>query len=1685
MPKLSSPLPVHAAGPSAPAAQPLVARNAASGLAPMGTYRYTPGTPAPRNAAAFAGAAPPRGAGIGLPAPLKAGVEALSGICMDGVTVHYRSSKPAQVGARAYALGQEIHLGPGQERHLPHETWHLAQQALGEVAPTMRLANGVAVNANPALEHEADRMGDLALRAGRRRVIAPAAPTRQPRTALPARGAVMQRKPENALKLLDANAPVVLTLTRALANARSITGNFPLILSRTKTYKAIKIALNHCIDSAAERATNKRQFLIEWNKGVAKSKVEYYTKAAATASIPEPSNQDGLAQDPRSGLDDAATERFLDDWMKQPLRGKSSGPDGKLSKLMPLVLAEPQLPDSIRVALKLFFAHTANFQPTEGLGRDFRAREHGQYYRSSLDPVRKGNSKLFRDHAQRTDPTSKQGSVKGQTFQSINRPLHTGIAKIGTMHSNIHSMSFLARNAYARYVSGAGSHTGSLGLIQNVYRTVQAGTDVELHHSASGEGPLPESEVPALLKPIVGEALLATDSRQNYHDLLLSDRSALVADLATAIAAAKYVLPNRGRVVPIQSPEHASLILELVYPVGTSKDRMMQEKAWRETFIETFNQVARQKKVQTRVTHRGSFGFLYPSVSSVGGPVRIWPGLTPPAIFKDLLMSTLHALANAGKSGYVPPRSAATASTGSSSSAAIALHREALKSAVRYAQDSIGNTASIKGPPRLAKWVAVRLQRNLVKARFLLQRPVRGTDSEQEQDYLKSASVIENLMEYSYLLEAMNANPASAGEFAAGDAYPAYLRSTLLPTAHDTKTATFYLDSGMQAIVGAHLLASTWTRDGRPPSSAPLQTIDLYSYFEYAAVDKANLNLNALNRSKDGYMNWCALDTLLGDREKLARDSGQSTAPSIIAADLNPVLTSSAAKSSLIDYRKVFARFAGKDPAHKNAATIPIVDVTNASLAKVAEMKLHERYENYIVVESLSKHQQLGADKFTMGRLNVVGSAQFIDLARTVIGPIEEQAFHRLPAAYRLRMDRVFYGDSAQAQKAAATALLAAAPRYDAFMESMGRQAQWNTLDKRTDGDADTLQARYAAAKTMIAQTLEWYVTAVIGPTPPDLDIDLGKAYASLPLSDQNGVRRDLEQRLSPHAETEVLTENPYLLRDARGADIGITNAGNTCFLAAALNTLAFTPYRELFAPRPHDPHAVMRAQIHRILTNIVNGQRIPYADVLQLLSALDAAQLLEGPIALAAPQPLNAQRDPAEVMDHLLDLFGAAHDPRYRLEQRHERAMALPAIVDAHADAANYSAFDAQGRFAERIVPDWLIKLPIAGVSSLAQAMHRYQLAEPLERLSGVSTADHRVYRGNGSARTRLGTQTPEVVAIQLVRWYYANGRVIKDARPLDMPDAFILNGWVYALQTIIHHHGAQADAGHYTTSTRGGDGAWQYRDDRSVYADPNIANKKDNGYLYSYVRQGAAGLDANLHLLDLMHPLPHQAPSLPPHSGFGSAFGPTFGPSPSAAVQPFGGGGTPSNLSGYLASLVAHNPDLTVSMDDVSIQLPLNDFVNAMSKDAITDTASFYKAAARTLTELAGVKRMRDALGDDWTQDRATWEAMDAMEQDAQSPRSTAMASTPHRKIYSIKRHKPEDPSRQTPPRLWNASSTLRPRTPPTMLMTLTSSSAPPQGSMALLPSPSWPPLSIGQPLSFTLSPTLFQLDRNLPWF
>ncbi len=103
----------------------------------------------------------------GLPDTLKLGIENLSGHSMDDVKVHYNSDKPSQLQADAYAQGADIHLASGQEKHLPHEAWHVVQQKQGRVKPTMQMKEKVNINDDEGLEKEADMMGAKAIAQGK------------------------------------------------------------------------------------------------------------------------------------------------------------------------------------------------------------------------------------------------------------------------------------------------------------------------------------------------------------------------------------------------------------------------------------------------------------------------------------------------------------------------------------------------------------------------------------------------------------------------------------------------------------------------------------------------------------------------------------------------------------------------------------------------------------------------------------------------------------------------------------------------------------------------------------------------------------------------------------------------------------------------------------------------------------------------------------------------------------------------------------------------------------------------------------------------------------------------------------------------------------------------------------------------------------------------------------------------------------------------------------------------------------------------------------------------------------------------------------------------------------------------------------------------------------------------------
>lgn len=91
----------------------------------------------------------------GIPTQMKLDFERQSGLSFDDVRVHYNSDKPAQLQALAYTQGTQVYVGPGQERHLPHELRHIVQQKQGRVRAN-GIINNVPVNIETSLEREAD-----------------------------------------------------------------------------------------------------------------------------------------------------------------------------------------------------------------------------------------------------------------------------------------------------------------------------------------------------------------------------------------------------------------------------------------------------------------------------------------------------------------------------------------------------------------------------------------------------------------------------------------------------------------------------------------------------------------------------------------------------------------------------------------------------------------------------------------------------------------------------------------------------------------------------------------------------------------------------------------------------------------------------------------------------------------------------------------------------------------------------------------------------------------------------------------------------------------------------------------------------------------------------------------------------------------------------------------------------------------------------------------------------------------------------------------------------------------------------------------------------------------------------------------------------------------------------------------
>jgi hypothetical protein len=106
------------------------------------------------------------GSSAKIPEGVKSKMESTLGADFSDVNVHKDSEKASNVGALAYAQGNDVHFAPGKynpetnsgQQLLGHELTHVVQQRQGRVQTTMQ-KKGVNINNDPSLEREADQLG--------------------------------------------------------------------------------------------------------------------------------------------------------------------------------------------------------------------------------------------------------------------------------------------------------------------------------------------------------------------------------------------------------------------------------------------------------------------------------------------------------------------------------------------------------------------------------------------------------------------------------------------------------------------------------------------------------------------------------------------------------------------------------------------------------------------------------------------------------------------------------------------------------------------------------------------------------------------------------------------------------------------------------------------------------------------------------------------------------------------------------------------------------------------------------------------------------------------------------------------------------------------------------------------------------------------------------------------------------------------------------------------------------------------------------------------------------------------------------------------------------------------------------------------------------------------------------------
>ncbi|GJL75634.1 hypothetical protein [Nitrosomonas sp.] len=660
--------------------------------------------------------------------------------------------------------------------------------------------------------------------------------------------------------------------------------------------------------------------------------------------------------------------------------------------------------------LIFFHRHIASFDADMGQGFDRDETGEGKYARSNKDhPLNEQYKNLL--------------SQEGVNTKDLLQPLNAALLGLqdGSWINSTGTKGAATYHTGRKGVASAGLPSHNLKILQDQQEIIGVSSDKMKAKETFFKDPK-LTTVPKISRSVddntsITDTLIEkqeealkgkvgnTFANNNFHDGLLQDRGALVTQISTVI---NSISGGNQVLNAIGSEGHPSLILK----VPKSGNYKYKNKNYSDTkkilpdIVTDFNSASGQ---EIKITERGSFGFQRPTIADTGESVRLWPGYAPVESLLPGLKAVVENLANK-KTGVALTKIDDLDNLKTDTKQPV-LYIEALKTAMRHAFIVLKHKIDSNAPDekkRIYEWLKSRILIKLQQAGILLAKGntlydgvSTPTQKEKNKHFAMTADMTDKLQEYAMLLSATtldntvnpNISHTAPGKFKdTSDVYEQKVISKLSATDY----RVFYLDSGEQALVAAGILANRFQKD-KDESDTKVSTSEYISknpYFEIGVFG--------------------------GDRRS---NLEKSDTGKIVHADLSPVITEGRTTPKPKSETQTEVKRTWQDDKGdvNNRDVIPIIDITNSSIDDA--VNLGKMPDNFIIVESLTKHQQLGADKFIMGRLIAVSNTEgtkgpktlvktnFLDLAQKIVGPVANEAYNPLLSKIRANMDKALYSD--------------------------------------------------------------------------------------------------------------------------------------------------------------------------------------------------------------------------------------------------------------------------------------------------------------------------------------------------------------------------------------------------------------------------------------------------------------------------------------------------------------------------------------------------------------------------------------------------------------------------------------------------------------------------------------------------